>query len=192
MVGAFHELMVYMACLSSLSADSMAESGRRNPDLIYARAMSIREGLQAWWESQPAHLRDQSNDWRSLPRERPMGKAEVLEQEAFSSIRSCTSACIIYLHHIINPIDDIPRGPEVSSAIESILAIVRKTPEGRGLEMGLLWGLFMAGVVISDDAEAEALIRRKLRSDASISIYVSVIYRVNNLERRFKANTLEL
>ncbi|KAL2209457.1 hypothetical protein CC79DRAFT_680116 [Sarocladium strictum] len=171
MVGAFHELMVYMACLSSLSADSMAESGRRNPDLMYARAMSIREGLQAWWESQPAHLRDQSNDWRSLPRERPMGKAEVLEQEAFSSIRSCTSACIIYLHHIINPIDDIPRGPEVSSAIESILAIVRKTPEGRGLEMGLLWGLFMAGVVISDDAEAEALIRRKLRSDASISIY---------------------
>lgn len=152
----------------------MADLGKENPDLVYERAISIRQGLQAWWESQPANLRDQSNDWRSLTRDRPMEKAQILEQEAFSSIRSCKSACIIYLHHIIDPINDISQNSEVSSAIESILDIARKTPEGCGLEMGLLWGLFMAGVAISDDTEAEALIRRKLRSDASISIYVSV------------------
>jgi hypothetical protein len=172
MVGAFHGLMASMACLSSLSAESMTDFGKMNPDLIYDRAMAIRQELERWWDSQPPELRDQSSDWRSLARERPMEESELLEQESFSSLRSCKFACTIYLQHIINPTGVQPPGSEVSIAAESILAIARKTPEGYGLEMGLLWGIFMAGVAIFDDTEAEALIRRKLRSDASISIYV--------------------
>ncbi|KAH7305303.1 fungal-specific transcription factor domain-containing protein [Stachybotrys elegans] len=171
MVGAFHELMVSMSCLSSLSAESMTEFGKQNPHLIYDRAMAIRQQLDRWWDSQPPELRDQSNDWRTLPRKKPLEESELLEQESFSSLRSCKSACTIYLQHIINPTGIQPPGSEVAVAAESILAIARKTPEGYGLEMGLLWGIFMAGVVIFDDTEAETLIRRKLRSDASISIY---------------------
>ena len=173
MVDAFHELMVYMAKLSKLSAQSMTEFGRQNPHLIHERAMSVQQELHEWWSSQPPELRDQSNDWRCLPRAKPLAEPESLEQESFSSIRSCKYACIIYLQHIINPTCIQPQGSEVSVAVEGILDIARKTPEGYGLEMGLLWGIFMAGVVIFNDTEAEALIRRKLSSGASISIYVS-------------------
>lgn len=173
MVDSFHELMVYMAKLSKLSAQSMTEFGRQNPGLIYEKAISIQQELHEWWSLLPPELRDQSNDWRCLPRPKPLTEPELLEHESFSSIRSCKGACIIYLHHIINPTAIHLQGSEVSVAIEDILDIARKTPEGRGLEMGLLWGMFMAGVAILNDTEAEALIRRKLSSDASISIYVS-------------------
>lgn len=173
MVDSFHELMVYMANLSNLSADSMTEFGRQNPGPIYEKAMSIGQELDEWWRSQPPELRDQDNDWRCRPRVTPLAERESLEQESFSSIRSCKYACIIYLHHIINPTGVQPRGSEVFIAVEGILDIARKTPEGYGLEMGLLWGIFMAGVAIFNDTQAEALIRRKLNSDMSISIYVS-------------------
>jgi hypothetical protein len=173
MVGAFHELMVYMATLANLSADSMTECGRHNPDPIHEKALSVGQELDEWWNSRPPELRDQDNDWRRHPRVKSLAEGELLEQESFSSIRSCKYACIIYLHHIINPTGVQPRGSEVSVAIEGILDIARKTPEGYGLEMGLLWGIFMAGVTIFNDTEVEALIRRKLSSDASISIYVS-------------------
>ena len=173
MVDAFHELMVYMANLSKLSAQSMTEFGRQNPHLIHEKAMSIQQGLHEWWNLRPPELRDQSNDWRCLPQAKPLAEPELLEQESFSSIRSCKDACIIYLNHIINPTGIHPQGSEVSVAAEGILEIARKTPEGYGLEMGLLWGMFMAGVAIFNDTEAEALIRRRLSSDASISIYVS-------------------
>ncbi|KAK5047639.1 hypothetical protein LTR84_006304 [Exophiala bonariae] len=171
MVDNFHELMVHMAKLSKLSAQSMTELGRQNPGLIRDTAMSIRQGLRKWWSLRPPELRDQINDWRSLPRAKPLAEPELLEQESFASIRSCKDACIIYLHHIINPTRIYSEGSEVSVAAEDILDIARKTPEGYGLEMGLLWGMFMAGVAIFNDTEAEALIRRKLSSDASISIY---------------------
>ncbi|KIW09855.1 hypothetical protein PV08_11956 [Exophiala spinifera] len=171
MVNTFHELMVFMASLSKLSAQSMTKFGRQNPHLIYEKAMSIQQGLHDWWRSRPPELRDQDNDWRCLPRAQPLAEPEVLEQESFSSIRSCKDACIIYLQHIINPTGIQPPGSEVSLAAEGILDIASKTPEGYGLEMGLLWGMFMVGVAIFNDTEAEALIRRKLRSDASISIY---------------------
>ncbi|KAK6381340.1 hypothetical protein LTS17_004397 [Exophiala oligosperma] len=171
MVDTFHELMVYMANLSKLSALSMTKFGRHNPRLIRDKAMSIQQGLHQWWTSRPTELRDQSNDWRCQPRSKPLTEPELLEQESFSSIRSCKNACIIYLQHIIHPTGIQPQGSEVALAAESILDIARKTPEGFGLEMGLLWGMFMAGVAIFHDTEAEALIRRKLSSDASISIY---------------------
>lgn len=174
MVDTFHELMVYMANLSKLSALSMTKFGRHNPRLIRDKAMSIQQGLHQWWTSRPTELRDQSNDWRCQPRSKPLTEPELLEQESFSSIRSCKNACIIYLQHIIHPTGIQPQGSEVALAAESILDIARKTPEGFGLEMGLIWGMFMAGVAIFHDTEAEALIRRKLSSDASISIYVSI------------------
>ncbi|KAK0386137.1 hypothetical protein NLU13_5974 [Sarocladium strictum] len=171
MVGAFHELMVCMACLSSLSAESMTTFGRSRPDLIYRRATSIRQELLIWWDAQPPELRDQRNDWRSLPCAKALDEAGMLEHESFASIRSCKFACTIYLQHTISPLAVHPLGSEVSAAVDDILSIARNTPEGYGLEMGLLWSIFMAGVAIFGDAEAEALIRRKLRSDASISIY---------------------
>jgi hypothetical protein len=176
MVDAFHELMVHMANLSNLSALSMTAFGRQNFQLIYEKAVCIERELERWWSLQTPELRDQNNDWRTQPRPRPLDEQELLEQESFSSLRCCKYACTIYLHHIINPIPSEPRGPPVSAAVECILDIARKTPEGYGLEMGLLWGLFMAGVAIFNDNDAEALIRRKLNPDARISIYVSTSF----------------
>jgi hypothetical protein len=173
MVNAFHELMIYMANLSKLSAESMTEIGRQDVSLIREKAMSIERELEKWWSLQPPELRDQDNHWRRHPRMKLAGWRQSLEQESFSSLRCCKYACIIYLHHIMKPVPLQARGPEVSQAVEEILDIARNTPEGYGLEMGLLWGLFMAGVAIFDDSAAETLIRRRLSPAASISIYVS-------------------
>jgi hypothetical protein len=173
MVTAFHELMVYMANLSKLSAESMTDIGRQHVWLIHEKAMSIERELEKWWSLQPPELRDQDNHWRLHPRMKLAGWRQSLEQESFSSLRCCKYACVIYLHHIIQPVPSQSRRPEVSIAVEEILDIARNTPEGYGLEMGLLWGLFMAGVAIFNDDAAEDLIRRRLSPAASISIYVS-------------------
>jgi hypothetical protein len=58
-------------------------------------------------------------------------------------------------------------------AIKDILEIAREIPEGYGLEMGIYWGLFMAGVAIFNDVVAEDLIRRSMKADPTSSIYVS-------------------
>lgn len=171
MVDNYHMLMVYMAKLSKLSAESMTDNGKREPQIIREKAMSIRQELYDWWQRCPPALRDQSNDWRRIPRARKLTMAEMFEEESFSSTRSCLYGCIIYLHHIIDPTGKEPQAPEVAGAIEGILDIARETPEGFGLEMGLLFGLFMAGIAISDNDDAETLIRRKLKSNVTISIY---------------------
>ncbi|KAF2178035.1 hypothetical protein K469DRAFT_719204 [Zopfia rhizophila CBS 207.26] len=169
MVDNFHSLMVHMARLSNLSADSMTDFGKRNADLIEKRAMQIRHDLFEWWNTRPPNIRDQSNNWR---RARPdLTLAEKLEEESFSSTRSVVYGCIIYLHHIIDPYGLKPQAQEVADAIKGILDISRETPEGLGLEMGLFFGLFMAGVAIFDDLESEILIRTKLANDANITIY---------------------
>jgi hypothetical protein len=47
-------------------------------------------------------------------------------------------------------------------------------PEGYGLEMGHYWGLFMVGISVFNDDKREELLRRKLKSDSKMSIYVSI------------------
>lgn len=173
MVNNFHELMIYMAKLSRLSSEAMSELGQTNPEAITKSAIEIEEEMRAWWNRCPPALRDQSNDWRRLPRENKLTVPETLEEESFSSTKSCMYGCIIYVRHILDPLGREPQKPEVTQAVTEILEIARETPEGYGLEMGLYWGLFMAGVAIINDFVAEDLIRRKLKSDPNISIYVS-------------------
>ncbi|KAF4630573.1 hypothetical protein G7Y89_g7562 [Cudoniella acicularis] len=171
MVNHFHELMIYMAKLSRLSSEAMSDLGRARPDLIVEKAARISDDLRIWWSNCPPALRDQSRDWRRLPRVRKLTVPETLEEEAFSSTKSCLCGCIIYLNHILDPLGLKPQRREVTDAVSEILEIANETPEGYGLEMGLYWGLFMAGVAIFNDVVAENLIRRKLKSDTSVSIY---------------------
>lgn len=173
MVNYFHELMVYMAKLSRLSAESMSNTGIQHPELIAEKAIRIHSELLAWWQTCPEKLRNQSNDWRRQLRPRKLTVPETLEEEAFSSTRSCVQACIIYLYHILDPMGRQPQTKDVIDAISDILAIAQEIPEGYGLEMGQYWGLFMAGVAVFNDEVAEDLIRRKLKADTSVSIYVS-------------------
>jgi len=170
----FHELMIYMAKLSQLSSEAMSDLGLQHPDLIHAKANQIHAELWTWWRSCPSHLRDQQNDWRRQVRPRKLTVPETLQAEAASSIKSCLQGCIIYLYHILDPLGRQPQNAEVIEAISDILEIADETPEGYGLEMQLYWGLFMAGVAVFNDEIAEALIRRKLKSDTSVSIYVCV------------------
>jgi hypothetical protein len=172
MVNHFHELMIYMAKLSNLSAESMSESGMQNPDLIAKKAFKIHDELLAWWSTCPPALRDQSNDWRRQHRPQKLTIPQTLEEEAFSSTKSCMQACIIYLNHILDPLGQEPQKEEVINATSDILEIANETPTGYGLEMGLYWGLFMAGVAIFDNIVDEDLIRQKLKADRSVSIYV--------------------
>ena len=82
--------------------------------------------------------------------------------------------CIIYLNHILDPLGRGPQKLEVIEAIQDILEIAREIPEGYGLEMGIYWGLFMAGVAIFNDVVAEDLIRRSMKADSTSSIYVCI------------------
>ncbi len=175
MVNHFHQLMIYMAKLSRLSSESMGAIGLHQPDLIVEKAYDIRDELLAWWRSCPPALRDQSNDWRRQSRPRKLSVPETLEEEAFSSTKSCMQGCIIYLNHILDPQGRGPQKLEVIEAISDILEIAREIPEGYGLEMGVYWGLFMAGVAIFNDVVAEDLIRRKLKADSTSSIYVCML-----------------
>lgn len=171
MIHQFHHLMVYMAKLSALSAEAMSDAGKQNPDMITEKAATIHDDLKTWWSHCPPRLRDQTNDWRRLPRPRKLTVSETLEEEAFSSTKSVLAGCYIYLNHILDPVGRDPQKQEVIDSISEILEIAKETPEGYGLEMGLYWGLFMAGVAVFNDFVAEDLIRRKLKSDVSISIY---------------------
>ncbi|KUJ20904.1 NAD(P)-binding protein [Mollisia scopiformis] len=171
MVNHFHELMVYMAKLSRLSAESMSDIGSQHPEMIAEKAAQIHSELMTWWSACPEKLRNQSNDWRRQLRPRKLTVPETLEEEAFSSVRSCVQACVIYLNHILDPMGREPQKQEVIDAISDILAIAQETPEGYGLEMGQYWGLFMAGIAVFNDEVAEDLIRRKLKADTSVSIY---------------------
>lgn len=173
MVNHFHQLMVYMAKLSRLSAESMSDTGSQHPEIIAEKAAQIHSALLAWWQTVPDKLRNQSNDWRRQLRPRKLTVPETLEEESFSSVRCCVQASIIYLNHILDPMGTKPQNQDVIDAISDILAIAQETPEGYGLEMGLYWGLFMAGVAVFNDEIAEDLIRRKLKADVNISIYVS-------------------
>lgn len=173
MVNHFHELMVYMAKLSRLSSESMSDVGKHHPEIIADKAFEIHSDLLSWWSTCPEKLRNQSNDWRRQLRPRKLTVPETLEEEAFSSVRSCVQACIIYLYHILDPMGHEPQKRDVIDAIADILAIAQETPEGYGLEMGQYWGLFMAGIAVFNDEVAEDLIRRKLKADTSVSIYVS-------------------
>ncbi|KAH9211680.1 fungal-specific transcription factor domain-containing protein [Leptodontidium sp. 2 PMI_412] len=171
MVNQFQELMIYMAKLSRLSAESMSDLGVQQPDVIIEKAYEIHDELRAWWQNCPPALRDQSNHWRRQSRPRKLTIPETLKEEAFSRTKSCMQGCIIYLHHILDPLGREPQKEEVMDAINDILETAIETPEGYGLEMGLYWGLFMAGVAIFNDVVAEDLIRRKLKSDTGVSIY---------------------
>lgn len=170
----FRQLMIFMAQLSRLSADSMGELGINHPDIIVQRAYEIHDDLLAWWQCCPPELRDQRNDWRRQNRPRKLTVPETLEEEAFSSTKSCMQGCIIYLNHILDPFGRGPQKLEVVEAINDILEIAREIPEGYGLEMGIYWGLFMAGVAIFNDVVAEDLIRRSMKADSNSSIYVSI------------------
>jgi hypothetical protein len=182
MVNHFHELMVYMAKLSRLSAESMSDTGSQRPELIAEKVAHVHSELLAWWQTCPEKLRNQSNDWRRQPRPRKLTVPETLEEESFSSTRSCVQACIIYLHHILDPMGREPQPKDVIDAISDILAIAQEIPEGYGLEMGLYWGLFMAGIAVFNDEVAEDLIRRKLRADHSGSIYVSTYLGIDGIK----------
>jgi hypothetical protein len=168
----FHQLMIFMAQLSRLSSDSMGELGTRHPDIIVRRAYEIHDELLAWWQSCPPALRDQSNDWRRQSRPRKLTVPETLKEEAFSSTKSCMQGCIIYLNHILDPLGRGPQKLEVTEAIKDILEIAREIPEGYGLEMGIYWALFMAGIAIFNDVMAEDLIRQSMKADPNSSIYV--------------------
>ena len=173
MVSHFHVLMMHMAKLARLSAESMSDFGQQNPECIFSKGEQIHDELITWWASCPPQLRDQSTDWRRKVRPKKLTVPETLEEEAFSSTKSCMQGCIIYLNHILDPLGAEPQPLEVKDAIFEILEIAKETPEGYGLEMGLYWGLFMAGVATFNDEAVEALIRVKLKADKSISIYVS-------------------
>lgn len=168
----FHELMIYMAKLSRLSSESMSDLGREEPELIIQKAAQISKELRAFWNHCPPTFRNQTNDWRRLTRERKLTLPETLAEEAISSTRSCMYGCIVYLHHILNPFGREPQSLEAIQSINEILEIAKEIPEGYGLETGHYWGLFMAGVSIFNDVVTEGLIRRKLKSDVSVSIYV--------------------
>ncbi|KAI6712771.1 hypothetical protein JHW43_004738 [Diplocarpon mali] len=171
MTNLFHELMIFMAKLSRLSAQSMSDLGRQQPEEIDKQAAVIHDELLAWWQQCPPALRDQSNEWRTQPRLRKLTVPETLEEEAFSSTKSCMDGCIIYLNHILDPEGHQPQKQEVIEAVSDILQIAKEMPRGYGLEMGLYWGLFMAGVAIYNDFIAEELIRQKLKADIACSIY---------------------
>ena len=164
-----------MAKLSYLSSESMSDLGLQQPEVIKQKVAQIRDELLAWWSNCPPALRDQSRDWRRQIRPRKLTVPETLEEEAFSSTKSCLQGCVIYLHHILDPLGHEEQQEEVLLAIDDILEIAKETPEGYGLEMGLYWGLFMAGVAVYNDPVAEDLIRRKLQADSNTSIYVRVI-----------------
>lgn len=172
MTNLFHELMVFMAKLSRLSALSMSDLGLQQPEEIAVQAAEIHDELLAWWQQCPPALRDQSNDWRTQARPRKLTVPETLEEEAFSSTKSCKDGCIIYMNHILDPLGAQPQKQEVIEAVADILEIAKEMPRGYGLEMGLYWGLFMAGIAIFNDPVAEDLIRSKLKADTNSNIYV--------------------
>jgi hypothetical protein len=168
----FHELMVFMARMSKLSLESQRQGADLNA--VRSATIQVQEDLARWWHNCPTSLRDQSYDWRRQVRPRKLSVPETLEEEGISSIRSCMFGCVIYLNHILNPVGREPQKPEIKEAIAGILDIALETPEGYGLEMGLYFGLFMAGIAVFNDVGIETVLRHKLKADTRVSIYVSI------------------
>lgn len=168
----FHQLMVYMARMSRLSSDSLDDM--KDQLQVKIDTITIRNELQTWWDNCPPSLRDQSNDWRKLVRPRKLTVSETLEEEGISSIKSCMYGCVIYLNHILDPVGHEPQSYEVQEAIGGIIDIAKETPEGYGLEMGLYFGLFMAGIAVYNNPEIEDILRRRLKADTRVSIYVGL------------------
>jgi transcription factor-like protein len=164
--------MTFMVRMSHLSAESMKEDADQSE--IRAIAIKIHADLQHWWQSCIPEVRNQSNNWRGQTRSRELTVAEALQEEGVSSTRSCVFACIIYVNHILNPVNREPRSPEVTEAIAEIVEIAKETPEGYGLEMGIYFGLFMAGIAVFNEPEIEDVLRKKLKADTRVSIYVSI------------------
>ncbi|RDL30213.1 uncharacterized protein BP5553_10491 [Venustampulla echinocandica] len=134
-------------------------------DLRPGTSNSATATLQAQWDSCPAELPDMSNDWRVLTIP-TLSESASLENEAFSRTRLCFYGCKIYISQILRPDYALPsQDQELARAINEILEIAEKTPEGHGLETGLYWGLFMAGVAIFNDVGKEKFIRRKMSVD---------------------------
>jgi hypothetical protein len=173
--------MTYMARISRISAEEMSDLGRQDPDSIRMKVEQLHTDLLEWWSGCPPRLRDQTTDWRRMPRPQKLTVPETLEEEAISSSKSCMKGLVIYIHHILDPIGQYPQNDEVIEAISFILETAKEIPEGFGLEMGLYWGLFMAGIAIFNDEIAEELIRHKLSSDTSVSIYVSICVHLSPL-----------
>lgn len=170
----FHSLMIFMAKLSRLSSDSMAEDA--DFQLIKTKAFQISSDLREWWGNRPPGLRDQRNDWRRQLWPRKLTEIETLQQEAFSSTKSCMYGCVIYLHHILDPSGREGQNSEVTNAISQILEIAQEIPRGYGLEMSHYWSLFMVGISVFNDNAKEEFLRQKLMSDPRVSIYVSISY----------------
>jgi hypothetical protein len=164
--------MTFMARMSRLSAESMKDDADYSE--IQITATEINSDLHRWWQSCPPEIRDQPNDWRRQIRPLKLTVAETLQEEGVSSTRSCMFGCVIYVNHILNPVGREPRRPEVTQAIIEILEIAKEAPEGYGLEMGLYFGLFMAGIAVFNESEIEDALRRKLKADTGIAIYVSI------------------
>jgi hypothetical protein len=164
--------MTFMARMAHLSAEASRDDA--NQIEIHGTAFNIRDDLNRWWQSCPTDLRDQSTNWRRQIREEKLTVPQTLQEEGISSIRSCMFGCIIYLNHILDPTYREPRKAEVTEAIAEILEIAKETPEGFGLEMGLYFGLFMAGIAVFNETNEEDLLRRKLKADTSVSIYVGI------------------
>ncbi|ATZ54138.1 hypothetical protein BCIN_10g01580 [Botrytis cinerea B05.10] len=171
MTGEFHVFMIFMAKLSRLSSRSLVEKSVEEQIMIKQEALGIQHEVQMWWQNCPSMLRDLSNDWRRQPRDTKLTVAETLEAEAFSSTKACMYGCILFIHHIINPVGEEPPSPEVLEAITQVLDIAAETPEGYGLEMGLYYGLFAAGASIFNDWAVEDTVRKKLKADTRIALY---------------------
>jgi hypothetical protein len=169
--------MVFMAKMSRLSSDSINEEA----DQLQVKydTLQLKNKLAIWWNNCPPKLRDQENNWRRQVRPRKLSVPETLEEEGISSLKSCMYGCVIYLNHILDPVNRESQQPEVSEAIYETTDIARETPEGYGLEMGHYFGLFMAGIAVFNDIETEDLVRRKLKADTRVSIYVRIHNSIN-------------
>lgn len=172
MTNSFHTFMIFMAKVAKLSGRSMHEKSPEAIAQIRAEVFEIKHELQYWWASCAQELRDLPIDWRRQPRQVNLSVADTLEYEAFSSTRACMQGCLLFVHHIINPIHQEPPDPEISVALKDVLDIAAETPEGYGLEMGLYYGLFAAGASVHNNYITEDTIRKKLKADTRIALYV--------------------
>lgn len=79
-----------------------------------------------------------------------------------TKLRMCS--CVIYLHPMLELTSQ--HYQDVNNAVQEILAIAEKIPEGHSSEDGLYLGLFMAGVTVFNDYTQEGFIRRRMKSNS--------------------------
>jgi hypothetical protein len=175
MTSNFHLFMIFIAKISKLSSRAMMTSTPEEENQIKMEALEIRNEVGLWWQSCPPGLRDQRTDWRRQPRERKLTVPETLEEEAFSSTKACMYGCVMFIYHIINPLGLEPQSAEIPEAIKDVLEIAEETPEGYGLEMGLYYGLFAVGITVVNNYTIEEVVRRKLKADTRIALYVGFL-----------------